>query len=162
LETLYSPWRMAYISSAEKPPECIFCEFPKKNEDEAFLILHRGKTCFVILNAFPYNPGHLMVVPYRHIADYESLSDMELLEMHRLAGACIAVLKENMAPHGFNMGINLGRIAGAGVDGHVHLHVVPRWSGDTNFTTVIGETRVLPEALSVTWTKLKKALSVRV
>jgi len=161
LETLYSPWRMAYISTAEKSQECIFCEFPKKNEDEAFLILHRGKTCFVILNAFPYNPGHLMVVPYRHIADYESLSDMELLEMHRLAGACIAALKENMAPHGFNMGINLGRIAGAGVDGHVHLHVVPRWSGDTNFTTVIGETRVLPEALSVTWTKLKKALSVR-
>jgi ATP adenylyltransferase len=161
LETLYSPWRMAYISSAEKSQECIFCEFPKKNEDEAFLILHRGKTCFVILNAFPYNPGHLMVVPYRHIADYENLSDMELLEMHRLAGACIAALKENMAPHGFNMGINLGRIAGAGVDGHVHLHVVPRWSGDTNFTTVIGETRVLPEALSVTWTKLKKALSVR-
>lgn len=152
---------MAYISTAEKSQECIFCEFPKKNEDEAFLILHRGKTCFVILNAFPYNPGHLMVVPYRHIADYESLSDMELLEMHRLAGACIAALKENMAPHGFNMGINLGRIAGAGVDGHVHLHVVPRWSGDTNFTTVIGETRVLPEALSVTWTKLKKALSVR-
>lgn len=161
METLYSPWRMAYISTAEKSQECIFCEFPKKNEDEAFLILHRGKTCFVILNAFPYNPGHLMVVPYRHIADYESLSDMELLEMHRLAGACIAALKENMAPHGFNMGINLGRIAGAGVDGHVHLHVVPRWSGDTNFTTVIGETRVLPEALSVTWTKLKKALSVR-
>lgn len=161
METLYSPWRMAYISSAEKSPECIFCAFPKKNEDEALLILHRGKSCFVILNAFPYNPGHLMVVPYRHVADYESLSDPELLEMHRLAGDCIAALKRTMAPHGFNMGINLGRIAGAGVDGHVHLHVVPRWSGDTNFTTVIGEMRVLPEALSVTWAKLKEALAVR-
>ncbi len=161
METLYSPWRMAYISSAAKSPECLFCALPKSNVDEALLILHRGKSCFVILNAFPYNPGHLMVVPYRHVADYESLSDPELLEMHRLAGDCIAALKRTMAPHGFNMGINLGRIAGAGVDGHVHLHVVPRWSGDTNFTTVIGEMRVLPEALSVTWAKLKEALTVR-
>ena len=161
METLYSPWRMAYIASAEKSPECIFCEFPKKNEDEALLILHRGKNCFVIMNAYPYNPGHLMVVPYRHVADYESLSDEELLEMHRLAGDCIAAMKTTMSPHGFNMGINLGRIAGAGVDGHVHLHVVPRWSGDTNFTTVVGEMRVLPEALSVTWAKVTGALVVR-
>jgi ATP adenylyltransferase len=152
---------MAYISSAEKTPGCIFCEFPKRNEDEALLILHRGKTCFVILNAFPYNPGHLMVVPYRHVADYEGLQDAELLEMNRLAGDCIAALKATMVPHGFNMGINLGRIAGAGVDGHVHLHVVPRWSGDTNFTTVVGQIRVLPEALPVTWAKLKEALVVR-
>ncbi|MFA0887916.1 MAG: HIT domain-containing protein [Synergistales bacterium] len=161
METLYSPWRMAYISSAEKTPGCIFCEFPKRNEDEALLILHRGKTCFVILNAFPYNLGHLMVVPYRHVADYEGLQDAELLEMNRLAGDCIAALKATMVPHGFNMGINLGRIAGAGVDGHVHLHVVPRWSGDTNFTTVVGQIRVLPEALPVTWAKLKEALVVR-
>jgi ATP adenylyltransferase len=161
LETLYSPWRMAYISSADKSPGCIFCEFPKKNQDEVLLILHRGKTCFIIMNAYPYNPGHLMVVPYRHVADYEKLTDEELLEMHRLAGDCITAIRKAMAPHGFNMGINLGRIAGAGVDGHVHLHIVPRWSGDTNFSTVVGETRVLPEALPVTWGKLKEALSVR-
>ncbi len=161
METLYSPWRMAYIASADKPQSCIFCEFPKKNEDESLLILHRGKSCFVIMNAYPYNPGHLMVVPYRHIADYEDLEEMELLEMHRLAGDCIVAMKKIMAPHGFNMGINLGRIAGAGVDGHVHLHVVPRWSGDTNFTTVVGQTRVLPEALPITFAKLKEALAVR-
>lgn len=152
---------MAYIESAEKTPGCIFCEFPKKGDDEAFLILHRGKSCFVIMNAFPYNPGHLMVVPYRHIAEYENLLDEELLEMNRLAGDCIAALKKAMSPHGFNMGVNLGRIAGAGVEGHVHLHIVPRWSGDTNFITVTGQTRVLPEALPVTWAKLREALRAR-
>jgi len=152
---------MAYIESAEKTPGCIFCEFPKKGDDEAFLILHRGKSCFVIMNAFPYNPGHLMVVPYRHIAEYENLLDEELLEMNRLAGDCILALKKAMSPHGFNMGVNLGRIAGAGVEGHVHLHIVPRWSGDTNFITVTGQTRVLPEALPVTWAKLREALRAR-
>lgn len=152
---------MAYIESAEKTPGCIFCEFPKKGDDEALLILHRGKSCFVIMNAFPYNPGHLMVVPYRHIAEYENLVDEELLEMNRLAGDCIAALKKAMSPHGFNMGVNLGRIAGAGVEGHVHLHIVPRWSGDTNFITVTGQTRVLPEALPVTWAKLREALRAR-
>ena len=161
METLYSPWRMAYINSAGKPSGCIFCEFPKRDEDETLLILHRGKTCFVIMNAFPYNPGHLMVVPYRHVADYESLTDEELLEMHRLAGDCIGAIKTAMSPHGFNMGVNLGKTAGAGVDGHVHLHVVPRWNGDTNFTTVVGQTRVLPEALPVTWARLREALAVR-
>jgi len=161
LETLYSPWRMAYIESAEKTPGCIFCEFPKKDDDEALLILHRGKSCFVIMNAFPYNPGHLMVVPYRHIAEYEELQDEELLEMNRLAGECIAALKKAMSPHGFNLGVNLGRVAGAGVEGHVHLHIVPRWSGDTNFITVTGQTRVLPEALPVTWAKLREALLAR-
>ena len=157
METLYSPWRMAYINSAGKPSGCIFCEFPKRDEDEALLILHRGKTCFVIMNAFPYNPGHLMVVPYRHTNVYESLTDAEAADMHRLTARAVAVLKREMGPDGFNIGINLGHPAGAGVDGHLHRHVGPRWSGDNNFMPVLADTRVVPESLEATYRKLAAA-----
>lgn len=157
MENIFAPWRMAYIQVSKDPKGCIFCDFPKEDDDEERLILHRGKLCFVIFNAYPYNPGHLMVAPYRHTAEYERLSDEEMLEMNRLGGRCISVLKKVMDPHGFNMGINLGKVAGAGFDGHLHLHIVPRWNGDTNFMPVLADVRVVAEDLSVTYRKMKDA-----
>ena len=154
------PWRMQYILSnsdnGEKGSGCIFCDFPKLDEDEKHLILHRGKLCFVIMNAFPYNPGHLMVVPYRHTADMPGLSAEELAEMMSLCQTCCKVLTDLMQPHGFNMGMNLGKVAGAGIDQHLHMHVVPRWNGDTNFMPVLGEVRVVSEALNSTWKRLRE------
>jgi len=156
LEQLFAPWRMAYIDSADKQEGCIFCDFPRENRDRERLILARGESVFVILNAFPYNPGHLMVAPFRHEGSYENLREDEFMEMHRYGQRCVKVLKEAMDPQGFNMGINIGKIAGAGFAGHVHLHIVPRWNGDTNFMPVIGETKVLPVSLHETWGNLKK------
>ena len=157
MESIFAPWRMAYIAVSKEQEGCIFCDFPLEYRDEARLILHRGRTSFVILNAFPYNPGHLMVAPYRHTCEYEALSDEELLEMHRLAGRCIEALRRAMAPQGFNLGVNLGKVAGAGFEGHLHLHIVPRWNGDTNFMPVFSEVRVVAEELSETYRKLKEA-----
>ncbi len=157
VENIFAPWRMAYIAVSKDHEGCIFCDFPVENHDEERLILFRGETCFVIFNAFPYNPGHLMVAPYRHTSDYELLTDAELLEMHRLAGKCIEVLRKTMNPQGFNLGVNLGKVAGAGFDGHLHLHIVPRWNGDTNFMPVFAEVRVVAEELSETYRKLKEA-----
>ena len=153
---------MEYILSnsddnEEKGSGCIFCDFPKMDKDEKNLILHKGKHCFVILNAFPYNPGHLMVVPYRHTADMPSLTGEELAEMMSLCQKAHRVLTLVMNPHGFNLGMNLGKVAGAGIDGHLHMHIVPRWNGDTNFMPVIGEVRVISEALNSTWKRLKAA-----
>ena len=156
MEQLYAPWRMAYIDSADKQEGCIFCDFPKENKDSERLILARGNLVFVILNAFPYNPGHLMVAPYRHEGDYEKLREEEFLEMHRFGQRCVAVLREGMNPQGFNLGINIGKTAGAGFAGHVHLHIVPRWNGDTNFMPVTAGTKVLPASLHETWDALKK------
>ncbi len=157
MDQLFAPWRMSYIEGADKQPECIFCAFPKENRDEERLILSRGKLVFVIMNAFPYNPGHLMVVPYRHEGAYENLSDEELLEMNVMARKCLKVLKKTMNPQGFNLGVNIGKTAGAGFAGHVHLHIVPRWNGDTNFMPVVGEVRVLPESLQSTYKKMQEA-----
>lgn len=156
MDQLFAPWRMTYIDSADKQEGCIFCDFPKENRDRDRLILARGEKVFVIMNAFPYNPGHLMVAPYRHEGEYNLLEESEFLEMHRYGQKCVEVLKRAMNPQGFNMGINIGKIAGAGFAGHVHLHIVPRWNGDTNFMPVVGETKVLPQALQETWEKLKK------
>lgn len=156
MEQLFAPWRMAYIDNADRQDGCIFCDFPRENRDRERLILARGRNVFVIMNAFPYNPGHLMVAPYRHEGEYDLLKEEEFLEMHRFGQRCVQVLKKGMNPQGFNMGINLGKTAGAGFAGHVHLHIVPRWNGDTNFMPVVGETRVLPESLPETWEKLKK------
>ncbi len=154
MDHLFAPWRMAYIAASKNQEGCIFCDFPKENRDEERLILHRGKTCFIILNAFPYNPGHLMVSPYRHTAEYEHLTDMEMLELHRLGGRCVSVLKKVMSPQGFNLGINLGKVAGAGFDEHLHLHIVPRWNGDTNFMPVFSDVRVVAEGLDATYKKI--------
>jgi ATP adenylyltransferase len=156
MEHLFAAWRMDYITTP-KYEGCIFCDFPRENCDDERYILHRGTKCFVILNLYPYNPGHLMVVPYRHTNMYESLSDDEHSDMNCLAARSIRVLKEVMAPEGFNMGMNLGKIAGAGMAEHLHLHVVPRWGGDNNFMAVVTDTRVVPEALNATYRKLKSS-----
>jgi ATP adenylyltransferase len=143
---------------SRKPPGCIFCDKPAENNDDSNLILYRGKYNFIIMNAFPYNNGHMMVVPYRHTATLSSWSPDERSEMLELANLAVELLKKTMSPDGFNLGINMGLVAGAGVADHIHLHVVPRWNGDTNFMPVISDTRVISEAWRVTYRKLKDAL----
>lgn len=150
MDRLWTPWRLAYVTSASKSePECVFCAAASAGAADA-LIVHRGVTCFVILNLYPYNNGHLMVVPQRHVGRLADLTTAELEELMRLTRAAEMALEERYHPHGFNMGLNLGKSAGAGVLDHLHMHVVPRWNGDTNFMTVVGETRVLPETLPET------------
>jgi len=150
---------MKYIEQAHGEPEgCLFCELAAKGDDEAALILYRGPQAFLLMNAFPYNPGHLMVAPFRHVGDPQQLSDEELLDCSHLLQRSLGALTGEMAPDGFNMGMNLGRVAGAGVPGHLHWHVVPRWNGDTNFMPVVGDTRVLPESLEATYRKLRPRL----
>lgn len=153
MEYLWAPWRMAYLDG-EAPAGCIFCEKPAENSDRENRILWRAKSCFVILNAFPYNPGHLMVVPFSHVPAVTSLSDVELADLMVTTKLSAAVLEASMAPNGLNIGINQGRPAGAGIDGHIHQHVVPRWAGDTNFMTTVGRTKVLPQLVEETYDRL--------
>jgi len=157
MKIMWAPWRIEYIRSP-KHDGCIFCDFPKENHDKERLILYRGKHCFIIMNNYPYNPGHVMIAPYRHVGRWEDLTDYELLEMMQLSQLMIKALKKTMNPQGFNMGVNLGRVAGAGIDDHVHLHIVPRWNGDTNFMPVIADTKVIPESLEEAYDELKKAI----
>ena len=157
MKIMWAPWRIEYIRSP-KHDGCIFCDFPKENRDKERLILYRGKHCFIIMNNYPYNPGHVMIAPYRHVGRWEDLTDYELLEMMQLSQLMIKALKKTMNPQGFNMGVNLGRVAGAGIDDHVHLHIVPRWNGDTNFMPVIADTKVIPESLEEAYDELKKAI----
>jgi ATP adenylyltransferase len=154
MDYIWAPWRMEYILM-EKPEGCILCAKPKENQDDANYILYRGKYNFVMLNAFPYNPGHLMVAPYRHISRLEDLTTEELNEHVEIIRRVACVIKEIFQPDGFNLGMNLGRIAGAGIADHLHSHIVPRWSGDTNFMPAIAETRVVAEALTSTYQRLK-------
>ena len=154
MERLWTPWRLAYVSGGSESGECVFCAAPS-SPDAAPLIVFRGATCFVILNLFPYNNAHLMVVPNRHVPTLAAATEDERRELIHLATVSEVAIGEAYAPHGMNMGINLGKPAGAGVPGHLHLHVVPRWNGDTNFMTVVGETRVLPEELPQTADKLR-------
>jgi ATP adenylyltransferase len=151
---------MAYIKGEERHNACIFCDFPSQEatNDETNLILARGEHSFVILNKFPYNTGHLMVTPYRHVGEWESLSPEELAEIGDWSQRCINALKVTLGPQGFNVGVNQGVIAGAGITDHVHLHVVPRWGGDTNFMTTVGDSKVIPEALEDTFSRLKPHL----
>lgn len=158
MERLWSPWRMQYIqqaSSGVEPEGCLFCTVGAADDDEASMVLHRGEHAFVLMNAFPYNPGHVMVAPFRHVGDLEELTADEVLDAGRLQQAAVRALREEMAPHGYNVGMNIGRVAGAGIPDHLHWHVVPRWNGDTNFATVVGETRVLPESIEDTFRKLR-------
>ncbi|OQX87232.1 HIT family hydrolase [candidate division KSB1 bacterium 4484_87] len=156
MEKLWAPWRIEYIEMPkEDNSECIFCDKPSQNEDEKNLILYRGKTCFVIFNRYPYNNGHLMVVPFKHTNDLNALTDEEKLELMDLLIVSQRALSEIMAPQGFNIGMNLGQVAGAGVKDHLHFHIVPRWNGDTNFMPVLGETKVISEGLEQTYRKLK-------
>lgn len=150
---------MQYVSAASQPSaECIFCAKPAAHTDAEHLILWRSTDCFVILNLFPYTSGHLMIVPYRHTRDLASLTDAEWLDIGRVTRLCIRALEREYRPDGLNIGFNLGRAAGAGIEQHLHLHIVPRWNGDTNFMATIGETRVLPESLEQTYARLQRAM----
>ncbi len=159
METLWSPWRMAYLTADKGKDEggCIFCAYAAAppSQDREHLLLWRGARAFIIMNLYPYNNGHLMVVPYLHTADLTALDSETSGEMMALLQRCIPMLKAAMNPHGYNIGMNLGAVAGAGIADHVHMHIVPRWGGDTNFMPVVGQTRVLPELLSTTYDKLR-------
>jgi ATP adenylyltransferase len=154
---LWAPWRLEYIAAADEQQGCVFCLAQEGAEKDDALVVHRGRNAFVLLNKFPYSSGHLMVAPYRHVGDFGTLEDDEALEIHRLASQGIGALAQTYAPQGYNAGWNLGRIAGAGVVDHVHLHVVPRWAGDTNFMPVLADVKVLPEHLLETRRKLAEA-----
>jgi ATP adenylyltransferase len=154
MEQIWAPWRIEYIEM-EKAKGCILCDKPKENNDAPNYILYRGKKNFVILNSYPYNPGHLMVAPYRHVASLEELTNEELSEHFEIVSRSLKVLRRVFNPGGFNIGINMGKVAGAGIDDHIHTHIVPRWPGDTNFMPVIADVRVLPEALAETYDRLK-------
>ena len=154
MKQLWAPWRMEYIKN-EKSDECIFCVLPSAQDDEKNRILFRGKHSFVIMNIFPYNCAHLMVSPYRHIGCVTEQNDSERFEVNQLTQECIKILKTVSEPDGFNIGYNIGKAAGAGYDEHIHCHIVPRWSGDTNFMPVIGDVKVHPEHLLSTYEKLQ-------
>lgn len=159
MDRIWAAWRMAYISDKKQKYEgCIFCDFPKAGNDEEYKVLYHGKYSYIIMNAFPYSNGHLMVIPYRHTNDFTSLSDEESEEIMKLGRLAINALKKVYNPNGFNVGWNLGEVAGAGIAQHIHMHIVPRWNGDTNFMPVIGETRVIPEDLSTGYAKIRKAI----
>lgn len=158
VDRLWAPWRMTYIAGGDAPRGCLFCRTARTREDRAHLVLARRPHAFLMLNRFPYNPGHLMVAVARHTARFERLGAGEradLLELVALAERALAV---EYRPHGVNYGANVGRVAGAGFPGHLHLHLVPRWDGDTNFMPVLGATKVLPESLTRTWTRLRRAI----
>jgi ATP adenylyltransferase len=161
MDYLWTPWRFPYMAQVYegKQPECIFCDALKRNQDEETLIVYRGKKTFVILNRFPYTSGHVMIVPYAHVAELNLCEPGALAEMMELAQRMESVFRQNYRSDGMNMGMNLGRAAGAGVTGHLHLHMLPRWIGDCNFMTVIGETRVHPEELKTTFEKLRRGLA---
>lgn len=160
MKRLWTPWRMVYLTSASQPKRgCIFCDKIKarRTQDRKNLVLHRGERAVVVMNLYPYTSGHLMVAPYEHSGELESLDGKVLTEMMLLVGTSIRALRATMNPHGFNVGINLGRVAGAGVEDHVHIHIVPRWNGDTNFMPVLAEVRMIPELLPQTYDKLFEA-----
>ncbi len=155
MDKLWAPWRMEYILSSREG--CIFCDMPKENQDEKNYILKRGESCFAMLNTFPYNCGHLMIAPYRHVEEIEEMSKEEIEDMARLTKECIRSLKTAFEPQGLNLGMNLGRESGAG-ESHLHLHIVPRWGGDTNFMPVLTDTKVISEGLAETYRRLKDVL----
>ena len=161
MEALHAPWRIEYILGPKKSPDggSIFTRIAQSSDDEANYVIARGRSCFAMLNAFPYSGGHLMIVPYREVPDFDDLLDEELLELMKLTRRCQRALAKAMQPHGFNIGVNLGRVAGAGIEEHLHIHVVPRWAGDCNFMPVIAHTGVVPEALKDTAAKLRAALA---
>ncbi|MDF2956115.1 MAG: Purine nucleoside phosphoramidase/Ap4A hydrolase [Candidatus Alkanophagales archaeon MCA70_species_2] len=158
MKRLWAPWRITYILTADKSEGCFLCEKPRERKDEENLILLRGEHNFLILNSFPYNPGHLLIAPYRHIGDVGQLTLEEATEHFLFLQRVLKAMKQAFNPDGFNIGLNLGRAAGAGVEDHIHTHVVPRWNGDTNFMPVLADVKVIPEALADTYKKLKRAL----
>ena len=157
MDRLWSPWRYRYVSQAGAAGPCIFCEKSSGNNDAVDYVVHRARSNFVLLNLYPYTTGHLMVAPYLHVATLEDAPEETVLEMMRLTRMAEAALRSVYRPHGLTIGMNIGECAGAGVAGHIHMHVLPRWPADANFMTTVGETRVLPEDLDVTYGKLLKA-----
>jgi len=157
MERLWAPWRLEYVQNADKQAGCIFCAAAASDDDEGQLVVHRGEHAFVLLNKFPYASGHLLVAPYRHGLNFGDLDEAEILEIHRLGAQGLEALAATYAPEGYNLGWNIGRIAGAGIPDHGHLHVVPRWGGDTNFMPVFADVKVIPEHLSATWARLAAA-----
>ncbi len=158
MDYLWTPWRYAYVSSTERIGGCVFCDAPKENDDAKTYIVHRAQHCFVILNAYPYTPGHVMIVPYEHLDELQKLPTEAANEMMTLSQRIETVLRELYRPDGINLGMNIGKAAGAGIAGHIHMHVLPRWVADANFMSVVGETRVLPETLEVTWARMRAAM----
>jgi ATP adenylyltransferase len=158
MDYLWTPWRYAYVTGGTNDAtSCIFCSAPKESDREAHIV-HRGTHCYVILNTYPYTNGHVMIVPYAHLDELQKLPVDAASEMMALSQRMESVLRSLYRPDGINLGMNIGKAAGAGVAGHIHMHVLPRWVADANFVSVIGETRVLPEALEVTWERLRQAL----
>jgi ATP adenylyltransferase len=157
MDHIWSPWRYRYITEAPRAQSCIFCERPAANNDEESLIVHRGGRNYIILNRYPYTSGHLMVVPYEHVARIQDAAPETLTEMMLLTSRAAAAIEGVYRPEGMNAGMNLGQCAGAGVAGHIHMHLLPRWTGDSSFMTTVGETRVLPEDLADTYRKLATA-----
>jgi len=155
MDFLFTPWRYAFVTSAEKASECLFCEVLRAGDDEKTFIVHRDKHCFVILNAYPYTSGHVMVVPYQHTDRLQTLSPEAAHEIMDLTRRMESILRDLYHPDGLNVGMNLGKAAGAGIAGHIHMHVLPRWVADASFMSVIGETRVLPEELPTTYQRIK-------
>ncbi len=160
-ECLHAPWRIEYILGPKKPNsgESIFSKIARTNDDESNYVLTRGRSCYALLNSFPYTGGHILIVPYREVPDFTALVDDELLELMLLLRRCQAALTHVMRPDGFNIGVNIGKIAGAGIEEHLHIHLVPRWNGDTNFMPVLGATTILPQALQEIAAKLRLALA---
>jgi ATP adenylyltransferase len=159
MDRLWSPWRYQYISQADKAAGCIFCDKAAENRDAENYIVHRGLKNFVLLNLYPYTSGHLMVAPYEHVALLEAAAEETLVEMILLTRTAEKHLRRIYSAEGLNLGMNIGKCAGAGVAGHIHMHVLPRWTGDANFLSTVGETRVLPEDLSTTYQKLRQAFA---
>jgi ATP adenylyltransferase len=159
MKRIWAPWRMQYILQSHKKGDCILCDKPAEKNDRDNYILFRGRHNFIILNAYPYTPGHLMVAPYRHVGNITEVDAKESKELFGLIQLCVKLLTQTMKPDGFNIGMNLGKVAGAGLEGHIHMHIVPRWNGDNNFMSVVADTRVLSEGLATTYDKLIEGLA---
>jgi len=159
MDYLWTPWRYAYVSSTEKTTGCVFCEAVNSGDDAKARIAYRGPHCFIILNTYPYTPGHVMIVPYAHLDELRKLPPEAAREMMNLSQRMESVLRELYHPDGINLGMNIGKAAGAGIAGHIHMHILPRWVADANFLSVIGETRILPETLDLTWKRIKDELA---
>jgi len=159
MDFLWTPWRYAYVTAAQQNSGCIFCELPKLGDDAKARIVYRGGHCYAVLNTYPYTPGHVMVVPYEHLDELQKLPTSAANEMMELTQKMERALRRLYAPDGVNVGMNIGKAAGAGVAGHIHMHVLPRWVADANFVSVVGETRILPETLEMTYERIKGVLS---
>lgn len=156
---IWAPWRLRYVSKASEQTDCVFCAKPDAGDDRAGLIVHRGERCYVILNLYPYTSGHLMVAPFEHIGRLQDIEPATTAEMLDLAQRAMRQIEKVYSPEGFNLGVNQGRVAGAGVEGHIHLHVVPRWAGDNNYMPVLADTRVMPQSLEETYDALEGGFS---